>query len=151
MTDPTVFLYSGSCKGYQHFVVSFKSYTHGLPLPYLCRHSNTLLVSLNNRALTRDSYEARGAVVDRQVVTVWGCGSGPGSSLGFTADAKILEPVKPQNACVNEVVEVKIEEGAGSEFCHFHAMVPLPYALNNSRDRRRCVRIIRIVGQLIVR
>jgi hypothetical protein len=48
---------------------------------------------------------------------------------------------------MNEVVEVKIEERGSSELCDCHVMVSLSYALNNSRDRRRCVRwIIRIGG-----
>jgi hypothetical protein len=98
-------------------------------------------VSLNNRVLIRDSYEARGAVV------VTGCGSG--SSPGSTTDAINLEHEKPQNDCMNEpIADAQIEKGE-SEFCDGHIIVSLSHASSSSGDHRHCVRWTLGIGGVI--
>jgi len=65
-------------------------------------YSNTLLVSLNNRISIRDSNDARGAVVDRQVWMCLTCSAHPEAAAGTE---------KPQNDCMNESIEeTEVEE-----------------------------------------
>jgi hypothetical protein len=58
------------------------------------RYSNTLLVSLNNRISIRDTYGARGGVVDCQNVV--GSSISNNSSSESTTETMIAETEKPQ-------------------------------------------------------
>lgn len=119
ITCSTALMFLGSCKAHQHFIVSYVSYTHGWPHPFFDRYSNTLLASLNNRISTRAAPEARGVVIDLQVVTI---PDRAGSEA--TIDTIILETVKPQEDLMKQpVVEIEAEERVNSESCDPHSKV----------------------------
>jgi hypothetical protein len=78
----------------------------------LFRYSNTLLVSLNNRIAIRDSYEARGPVVNCQVMKRFESSA----RQGLTTDNIILDPENLQEDSTNELDgQAKVQERVNSE------------------------------------
>ena len=73
------------------------------------RYSNTLLVSLNNRISIRDTYSARGGVVDFQDI------AGPNISNNFGSESMtgtmIAEAERPQKDLMGQpVAETEVRE-----------------------------------------
>jgi len=84
------------------------------------RYSNTLLVSLNNRISIRDTYGARGGVVDCQDV------AGPSNSNNSRSESNtetmIAETEKPQKDLMGQqVAETEVRESKSHDR---HVMVP---------------------------
>ena len=87
-------------------------------------------MSLNNRILIRDTYEARGGVIDCEVVTVPAAAAAPSEA---TTDTIILEAVKPQEDLMKQsIAETEVEEIMNSEPCGRHIGVLLSYASSRS-------------------
>ena len=100
----TALIYSGSCKGHhspRHTYIADR-------IRFFDRYSNTLLVSLNNRIAIRDTYEARGAVVDHNAATRLGFTAYPGT----TTDTIILEPEKRTTNLMKELPPLPGAEAA---------------------------------------
>ena len=97
------------------------------------RYSNTLLVSLNNRISIRDTYGARGGVVDCQNV------AGPSISNNSRPESMITETEKPQEDLMRQlepVPEAEIEEWVIGESCGRYIIVPSFSYLEQLRDPR---------------
>jgi hypothetical protein len=85
------------------------------------RYSNTLLVSLNNRISIRDTYGARGGVVDCQDAA--GPSIGNNSRLEFTTETMIAETEKPRKDLLGQsVAETEVRESKSPDR---HDIVPI--------------------------
>ena len=84
------------------------------------RYSNTLLVSLNNRISIRDTYSARGGVVDCQDAA--GPSIGNNSRLEFTTETMIAETEKPRKDVLGPVAETEVRESKSHDR---HDIVPI--------------------------
>ena len=96
-------------------------------------------MSLNNRISIRDTYEARGAVVDHQVVTSFRTAARP----EVTTDTIIMVPIKPDGDYTNELVgEAEVEERVNSESCDHYVIALLFSDSSSSCDYGQCLRPI---------
>lgn len=101
-------------------------------------YSNTLLVSLNNRISFRDSYEARGGVVDCQVITDSKATKDTTNPEAETTQEDLIKPL---------VAEGEVEERVNSECRDRYVKVLLSYYPSRSRRCRHCVMpVIRTSG-----
>jgi hypothetical protein len=94
-------------------------------------------VSLNNRISIRDTYGARGAVVDPQDVA--GPSISNNSRPESTAETVIAETEKPHEDFMRELEplpEADIEEWVIGESCGRHVIVPYFSYLEQLRDPR---------------
>jgi hypothetical protein len=94
-------------------------------------YSNTFLVSLNNRIAIRDKNEARGAVIDRQVMTPFKSSARPSAPQGYTTDTLLLEPEKPSSLkgrMDQPVPEAEVVDGVNSESCNRRVIVSSSYS-----------------------
>jgi hypothetical protein len=101
------------------------------------RYSNTLLVSLNNRISIRDTYGARGGLVDCQDLAAPSVSNN--SRPGSTTETIIVEIEKPQEDLVRQlepIPEADLEEWVIGESCVRHIMVPYFSYLEQLRDPR---------------
>ena len=104
-------------------------------------------MSLNNRILIRDTYEARGGVIDCEVVTV----PAAAARSEATTDTIILDAVKPQEDLMKQsIAETEVEEIMNSKSCGRHTGVLLSYASSRSRNGRRVMPINELVVLFIV-
>ena len=99
-------------------------------------------MSLNNRVLIHDTYEARGGVIDCEVVTV----PAVAARSEATIDTMILEAVKPQEDLMKHpIAETEVGEIMNSEWCGRHIGVLLSYASSRSRNCGRVMPINELV------
>ena len=102
-------------------------------------------MSLNNRISIRDTYEARGGVIDCEVVTV----PAAAARSEATIDTIILEAVKPQEDLMKHpIAETEVDERMNSESCGRLIGVLLSYA-SSSLKSRNCERVMPI-NELVV-
>ena len=99
-------------------------------------------MSLNNRILIRDTYEARGGVIDCEMVIV----PGDGARLEATMDTIILGAVKPREDLMKHpIAETEVEEIMNSKSCGHLIGVLLSYASSRSRNCGRVMPINELV------
>ena len=104
-------------------------------------------MSLNNRILICDTYEARGGVIDCEMVTV----PAAAARSKATTDTIILEAVKPQEDLMKQpTAETEVEERMNSESCDRLIGVLLSYASSRSRNGGRVMPINELVVLFMV-
>ena len=101
-------------------------------------------MSLNNRILICDTYEARGGVIDCEMVTV----PAAAARSKATTDTIILEAVKPQEDLMKQpTAETEVEERMNSESCDRLIGVLLSYPSSRFRN---CGRVMPISNELVL-
>ena len=109
------------------------------------RYSNTLLVSLNNRIAIRNTYSARGGLVNCQVMT----GPGISAGSGATTETPTSQTENTQENAMKQLdslSEVEVEEGVNCKSRERRVILwyPLSHASSSSRSSGRRLSVMPI-------